>query len=475
MTRRAALSLAIAAALAAGCAASPEKRTLAELHAIDPDVSEVAVTEGLEQAMQGYRRFLDETPETELTPEAMRRLADLQIEKQFGIRSGDGRPREMEAPERADIAAETGAEQRRPPITAGGAGFAESEQEFELRATAEVQLPSAVATVPSDASGPLEAIALYDRLLAEYPEYEHNDQVLYQKARAYDELGRTEEAMETMQRLIASNAHSVHYDEVQFRRGEYFFTRKRFREAESAYEPIIGLGADSSYYEFALYKLGWTLYKQEFYDEAQHRFMALLDYKVSTGYDFDERHEVDEERRVADTFRVISLGFSNLGGPNVVQEYFAANGRRGYEDRVYANLGEYYLAKLRYDDAAKSYKAFVALNPFHRASPHFSMRVVEIFTEGKFPKLVLEAKKEFAATYGLQAEYWRHFDVNQSPEVLSYLKSNLRDLAGHHHALYQNGELAADQLPARGPPARERGFRRGGRRVRAHRIRLPCA
>ncbi len=104
MKPRAALSLAIAAALAAGCAASPEKRTLAELHAIDPDVAEVPVTEGLEQAMQGYRRFLDETPETELTPEAMRRLADLQIEKQFGIRTGDGRPREMAAPERAAFA-----------------------------------------------------------------------------------------------------------------------------------------------------------------------------------------------------------------------------------------------------------------------------------------------------------------------------------------------------------------------------------
>jgi cellulose synthase operon protein C len=445
MTHRTALSLAIAAVIAAGCTASPQKRTLAELHSIEPDVAEVPVTEGLEQAMQGYRRFLDETPETELTPEAMRRLADLQIEKQFGIRTGDGRPREMAAPERAALPDEAGAEPRPPTTAAAGSGLAESEQDFELRTTAAMQLQSAANRAPAESTGALEAIALYDRLLAEYPAYEHSDQVLYQKARAYDELGRTEEAMETMQSLIASNPHSAHYDEVQFRRGEYFFTRRRFREAESAFAAIISLGADSSYYEFALYKLGWTLYKQEFYDEAQHQFMALLDYKVSTGYDFDQQHEEDEERRVADTFRVISLGFSNLGGPDVVQEYFAENGRRSYEDRVYANLGEFYLAKLRYDDAAKTYKSFVALNPFHRASPHFSMRVVEIYTEGKFPKLVLESKKEFAATYGLQAEYWRHFDVNQTPAVLSYLKSNLRDLASHHHALYQNPELVAEK------------------------------
>src|SRR4029434_9315153 len=190
-------------------------------------------------------------------------------------------------------------------------------------------------------------------------------------------------------------------------------------------------------YELALYKLGWTLYKQEFYEEALHRYIALLDYKVSIGYDFDQVHEEEDERRVTDTFRVVSLSFSNLGGPEVVQEYFGSNGKRGYEDRIYANLGEHYLGKLRYDDAAKTYKAFIALYPFHRATPRFSMRIVDTFTKGGFPKLVLESKRELASKYGLKAEYWRHFKPEESPEVLAYLKTNLKDLATHYHAQYQ--------------------------------------
>ena len=48
-------------------------------------------------------------------------------------------------------------------------------------------------------------------------------------------------------------------------------------------------GARSDFYELALYKLGWSLYKQDFYEEALHRYMALLDYKLSVGYDFDQR------------------------------------------------------------------------------------------------------------------------------------------------------------------------------------------
>jgi len=455
--RRLTIPMVLASALLVGCAAHRKatRETLADLHNMRPDVQEVKVDQGLDQAMQSYRRFLEETPETAMTPEAMRRLADLQIEKQFGIHTGDLKPREIPAPKAAQALATTPAHTSDQAAAVAGAGPRESDREFERRTTAESSiLPSGDAdtslagVVGADAApkGPIEAIALYKRLLTEYPSYKNSDQVLYQMARAYDELGRTDEAMETMEQLIRANPHSEHYDEVQFRRGEYFFTRRKYRDAENAYSAIVNLGSKSSYYELALYKLGWTFYKQELYEDALNRYMALLDYKVSIGYDFDQKQEKEDERRVADTFRAISLSFSNLGGPDAVHEYFSKFGNRAYEDRVYNNLGEHYLAKLRYDDAAKTYKAFIALYPFHRAAPRFSMRVVETFTKGGFPKLVLESKREFASRYGLQAEYWRHNKPEESPEALAYLKTNLKDLATHYHAEYQSTQDANEKL-----------------------------
>ncbi len=84
--RRHTIPVVLATALLVGCTAhhKPTRATLADLHNMRPDVQEVRVDQGLDQAMQSYRRFLEETPETSMTPEAMRRLADLQIEKQFG-------------------------------------------------------------------------------------------------------------------------------------------------------------------------------------------------------------------------------------------------------------------------------------------------------------------------------------------------------------------------------------------------------
>lgn len=447
MRRLAALSIAIAPALLAGCATHvPRGGTLADLKRQDPDLQDATVEQGLDQAVQAYRRYLEETPVTAMTPEAMRRLADLQIEKQFGIRTGQPMLRPIAAP----LAAETpaGAATNVTPAAAEG-GSRESLQEFERRASSEsASLPAGGgdAALPggfgpqADPKGPLEAIALYEKLLKEYPDYQNSDQVLYQMARAYDELGRTEEAMAIMDRLMRANPDSAHRDEVQFRRGEFYFTRRKFRDAENAYASVTAQGPASSYYELALYKLGWTFYKQDLYDEAVQQYMALIDYKISVGYDFDQQHEEEDERRVADTFRVVSLSFSNLGGPDAVRSHFTASGPRPYEDRVYANLGEHYLEKLRYDDAAKTYRTFVELHPFHREAPKFSMRVVETFTKGGFPKLVLESKREFASLYGLQSEYWKHNKTDEAPEVVTYLKGNLKDLATHYHAQYQGSK-----------------------------------
>src|SRR5437667_5236914 len=226
-----------------GCAARPIKPvgtagTLAELRNVRPDVQEVKVEQGLDQAMQHYRRFLKDAPETAMTPEAMRRFADLQLEKQSGIRAGGAKPREMAAPKPARVLAGSRAGSPNPAAVAASAGLQESDQDFERRTTAEAgilagsnagaSLADAV-RAGADPDGPLEAIALYNRLLTEYPSYKNSDQVLYQMARAYDELGRTEEAIETMERLIRANPHSSHLEEVQFRRGEYFFTRSSLR------------------------------------------------------------------------------------------------------------------------------------------------------------------------------------------------------------------------------------------------------
>jgi cellulose synthase operon protein C len=451
------------ATLLASCASSTDNRgTIGKLKNVDLKLEDVRIEGGIEKAMASYQKFLEETPDSALAPEAIRRLADLKIEKEYGLLEGSGaspRPQLQTTPRASALDAID-----RPASLAAGqlqsgdaradlvASHDESQSEFESRASETGAILPVTGGDQSEVgadlenAGAQEAIALYKQLLEKYPHYERNDQVLYQMSRAYEELGEVEEAMLVMNRIASEYPRSSVIDEIQFRRGEYFFTRKKYFDAEQAYSVIVKMGQGSFYYELALYKLGWTFYKQDMHEEALDQFVGLLDYKISLGYDFENPKSDIEQKRIEDTYRVISLSFSALGGADAVSDYFSRKGVRSYEVNIYANLGEHYLEKRRYADAAASYKAFVKLNPYHKVAPHFDMRVIEIFKQGGFPQLVIEANKDFVTDYGLKSQYWKHFDVNAYPEVVELLKSNLKELASYYHALYQD-ELFAREKP----------------------------
>jgi len=459
MRRLRSMAVVAASCVATACATSGERETLANLRHVNVEIREAKVVDGIDKAIAGYQRFLAETGDSKLVPEAIRRLADLKIEKEYGHLAANSSASAtpvlatklaLAQPKVFDVAIAkpeiTPRAATQPTIGIAPAKRKEPDNRFEERATETGKIE--VAPRPKDGSlapgadleraGPREAIALYKKLLADYPLYDRKDQVLYHMSRAYEELGEIEAAMVVMSQLAKEYRNSKYFDEVQFRRGEYLFTRKKFLDAEDAYKSVVDIGIGSPFYELSLYKLGWTFYKQELYDEALDRFVALLDYKASTGFDFEKSTNELERKRVDDTYRVISLSFSNSGGSKAIVDFFAKRGKRPYEVDIYRNLAEFYVDKRRYHDAAATYRAFVERDPFHKVAPDFDMRVIDTYRKGGFPKLVIDATKDFARRYGFKAEYWAHYAPDTRPEVVGYLKQNLRELADYYHARYQD-------------------------------------
>lgn len=441
---------------------SNEYKTIAGLKDVEVDVADVKIEGGLEKAMKGYQQFLEQTPETAMTPEAIRRLADLNIEQEYGAISPAAET--SSAQNNGDIQPVNNVA---AAITASGVTQASSADKTGINTATQAAENKSLSSLPAkqktgqalteadtllplalmpdgtnledlQTAGAKKAIALYLKLLKKFPNYERNDQVLYQLSRAYEETGQVEDAMQVMNRLIKDYPHSRHFAEVQFRRAEYFFTRKKLLDAEDAYKSLLDAGKGTGFYDLALYKRGWTFYKQELYEEALQHFIGLLDYKITIGYDFEQTTDDAEKKRIEDNYRVISLSFSNLGGADAIIDFFNKHGARSYESDVYSHLAEFYLAKRRYSDAAKTYNTYIERNPFNKNSPHFSMRVIDIYQKGGFPKLVIEAKKDYATTYGLKAEYWKYFNPEQFADVVNYLKKNIIDLANFYHSLYQD-------------------------------------
>lgn len=463
----------------AGCASKSDRygnERIGSLNDKKVNIEETVVDGALDKAMQAYRKFLTETPETEATPEAMRRLADLQLEAGSGKvelvteKKNSGQEETMVplvSPSQrlqAQKIQQNNVKQKITPADAIGKTVVQSEimqqsdkpdasresqASFEQRATKisktseaaqQLEMPQGIdreKTVVLNTNTE-EAVALYKELLHKYPFYERNDQVFYQLARAYEEGGRQEEAMDVLGELVKKYPRSTHLDEAYFRRGEIFFVRKKYFEAEKSYQEVLKFGQSSAFYDQALFKRGWSFFKQSLYEEGLDDFILLLDIKTAQGYHLNPEVNKTEYQRMLDTFRVVSYSFSYIGGPGMIHQYFEARGHRDYEDMVYSQLGEHYLEKRRYQDAADHYKAFVDYYPFHKRAPEFYIRMMDVYKKGNFPVLVVEAKREFARRYDLKGEYWTYHNIHEFPEILAFIKDNLVDLAKHYHALSQN-------------------------------------
>jgi tetratricopeptide (TPR) repeat protein len=406
---RALEDLTFAAALALGfwgggivtaAAADKPPATIKDLEGQQVDISpEPPKGVDSNKTMDSYRRFLDlNAGDAALRAEALRRLADLNLE------SGESERIERE------LATNEG-----------------------LRAT--------------------EAIHLYSALLKTYPKYERNDSVLYQLSRAYELNAQPDKALASLDRLVASYPNSRYIDEAQFRRGELLFSSKSYPAAESAYEAVIKFGAASAFYNQSLYKHGWSLFKQGEAERSLGSFAGVLDSVLVSKGASKELIDIDTLSRpnrelVEDTFRVMSITFSYADGPKTIDEFVKHRPSRPYYYLLYARLGDLYIEKERYTDAADSYRAFVSRDRNNEKAPLLEMQAIEAYSKGGFPQLVLQGKKEFVENYSYGTPFWQGRTPKGEPKVVAELKINLKDVAQYYHAQAQRTKNVADYQEA---------------------------
>jgi TolA-binding protein len=391
---------ALAFAPSVGGAASQQPATIKDLDGQQVTVS-TDPPQGVDSArtMESYRRFLDlNAGDAALRAEALRRLGDLNLESSESERI------------------------ERELITNEG-----------LRAT--------------------EAIHLYSALLKTYPKYERNDSVLYQLARAYELNAQPDKALASLDQLVASYPKSRYIDEAQFRRGELLFSNKQYPGAQSAYEAVIKIGESSPFYNQSLYKHGWSLFKRGENERSLDSFAGVLDSMLVSKDGASRLVELESLSRpnrelVEDTFRVMSITFSYLDGPKSIDEFVQHRKPRPYSYLLYARLGDLYMEKERYTDAADTYRAFVSRDRNNDKAPLLEMQAIEAYAKGGFPQLVLQGKKEFVENYSFGTAFWQGRLPKSEPKVVAVLKTNLKDVAQYYHAQAQRSKNVADYQEA---------------------------
>ena len=301
-----------------------------------------------------------------------------------------------------------------------------------------------------------EAIKLYSMLLKAYPDYPRNDQVLYQLARAYETTGQPELALTTLDRIVSKYPTVGQIFEVQFRRGEILFSAKRYAESQKAYEASLRSGESGQFYEQSLYKLGWSFFKQGMNEDGLTPFNSVLDVNLLDRKTRTKLRRIDQLSRadrelVEDTLRVMAITFSYLDGAESLNAFL--NTRQPtplYAHLLYSRLGDLYVEKQRYQDAADAYRAFVARDPNNDNAPLLAMQAIEAYRKGGFDQLVLEGKRDYIERYNFASAFWQGRDRAKNPQVVAELKTNIKDVATYYHATAQTSKKIEDyQVAAR--------------------------
>lgn len=285
-----------------------------------------------------------------------------------------------------------------------------------------------------------EAVALYNELLYANPEDKNNDRVFYQLARAQQNLGDINAAIDTLKRLTDRYPQSSIAYDGHFRRAELLFAQTRFAEAETEYRKVMDLQDQTPFFEQAQYKYGWTLYKQSKYDLAIATFFDVLERELPQNVSHKPEAalaSVDKTKSelAKDSLRVITLSLSTLGGGPALNEYLARNGDPRFYPLIYNALGEALLEKQRYTDGAEAYAAFIQRFPASPLAPDFQSSVIAAYGDGGFRDLVVREKERYATTYDPSAAYWQGKPATAT--VMKELRFHLEDLAKHYHARAQ--------------------------------------
>lgn len=283
-----------------------------------------------------------------------------------------------------------------------------------------------------------QSIALYRRLIDQFPDYRLNDGAHYLLGYCLEKQNEFEKSREAYQALIARYPKSKFTTEAWVRIGEYYFDAYNepdaLTQAANAYERAT---EDKSHplYDKALYKLGWTYYRMDRFDDAVDRFLALVDY-----YEAKARERKDEEvggdlRNEALQYTAISFADEKWGSLAKAQERFQKLGGRPYEAEIYRRMGNVYFDQTKHAEAIEAYRLVLQKDPTAKDAPQIQQRIVQAYERDRRLAEAFNESARLAEMFGPGTPW--HEKHKRDPDVIAAFhelaEKSLYSTAIYHH------------------------------------------
>ena len=206
-----------------------------------------------------------------------------------------------------------------------------------------------------------KAVDLYRKILDEFPEYPHQDKVIFFMAHEYREMGQYEKMLSQYTDLVKRFPDSPYRLETYLLIGDYYFDSMDLDKAEEAYETILA-APESHVHGMARYKMAWCDINRSKYAEA----LALLEALVADRRYDEMKTEIDAYKNInirREALMDLAYCYTEVKPPEEALEYFAnLSDSKSIYLAVLDKLGHRYFLKENWAAAADVYRTIISLS-----------------------------------------------------------------------------------------------------------------
>jgi len=208
-----------------------------------------------------------------------------------------------------------------------------------------------------------QAIAIYRRILAEFPEYPDNDKIRFFIAHEFRELGQFDDMIKTYNELIEKHTKSPFRFEAWLILGDHYFDKGSVDEAIRSYQAILD-NPDTYAHNMARYKLGWCFINKDKVPAAVDLWEKAV--TTETPLEPGEVRGPDDVPRLdvrREALKDLAFYYAEARDPNTAIEYFDTVTKTREEYKlVLERLAKRFQIKTMYRESAHVYRELIRVS-----------------------------------------------------------------------------------------------------------------
>ena len=283
-----------------------------------------------------------------------------------------------------------------------------------------------------------KALAVYDRILNEFPQSQHADDALYQKAYLTDQMRLVAESRRLYQEVIDRYPDSHFAAESYMSLAEYYFDPREDKDRDMSIEELqkaiklyrkVLQYRDWKRYDEALYKLGWSYYKltaedPRYYSDAIIYFLAVVD-DITRAEKLDPRSKITNPDVRDEAIQYIGISFSDeesytYAGVDNARNFIERIGGREYGVEIMRALGETYQKIENNKHALDAYAALLEMYPYYEEAPMVKQKISDTYFSLGRDEEQYRTRYELFENYNPNSDWYEYIKNSEIPDRLRY-------------------------------------------------------